>query len=205
METETFETTEATTALAPEEFTELSDLIEELGLTEQKRFINTETSTRMPYRIMTAEEQSVYGTLCPTKVKFEEYAQDLIPLRILEVAREALKFKDDNDRSFFNKGLLVWHPKSAEEKDPILVGVWEDPAKSYIQKTYILARWGEILEPFKKLRSMAAGRLRSERTTGLLEAISMLKNDLAFYKNADEDSVIKKAPDALYFSPYPRR
>lgn len=130
------------------------DLINSLGLNGQMKLINTETATRIAFRRMTEVEREVYGLLFPEVSKLEKFDSEIIPLRVLEIAREA---KESGQFAKFE----VWHARTRKE-DPLLVGIVGDPSPQPWDQDYIsvkgrflIARWGEALIEFDKLREMA--------------------------------------------------
>lgn len=155
---ETYEVTETNPETGLSEFEpEALALIEELGLEGQRGMLSRRTTeagetvtTRCPYREMTAEEGRVYGMLLPSKMSLEEYNRGPVPLRILQVAALAKR------EGWFDK-LVVCCPESARDKDPLLLGVrttrrTESWTQGMMMDTeFVLARWGEVLEPFEVL------------------------------------------------------
>lgn len=128
-------------------------LHEALGLAGQKNLLAERTAgdgettvVRVPYRHITLEEARVFGALFPTKVAIEKYDRCPIPLRVLQVAAHARDVID-------GVKLVVWCPRSVQDQDPVLVGM-----VGY-QTTFLLARWGEALEPLDVLKAKAQERL----------------------------------------------
>lgn len=157
MQVETFECHE--TASEPIEATEEAlALMEELGLTGQKALVSPKADSpaaRCPYREMTKEEAFVYRVLCPKQYALKEYSRTPIPLRVLQIAAHA------NGLGLFKK-LVVWDVADVEVKDPVLVGIMPDAEYSWMDKHFILARWGEVLEAFATLRTRAFGQKRRQ-------------------------------------------
>jgi hypothetical protein len=161
MQVETYEALEVDCEGNVESDSEAVALIEKLGLAGQQKLIRRTESgggtivSRNPYRKLTAEESFVYRELCPEQCKVAEYDAGPIPLRVLQVAAHAADhFKE----------LQVWAATSVAIKDPVLVGVktervagrsWDDTV------TFILARWGDVLEPFDKLLEKASASFRA--------------------------------------------
>lgn len=142
-------------------------LIESLDLGGQRALVERasageeELLTRNPYRLMTLEEQRVFAVLCPLRTPIERYGDGAVPLRVLQVAAHA--------KPMF-KRLEVWHPASAEIKDPVLVGIRQHPERSWQTQEFILARWGSVLEPFEMLRAQAFELLRAKTASALSRA-----------------------------------
>lgn len=135
-------------------------LIESLGLEGQKqlveeRTVGTETVvTRNPYRKMTAEEAAIFGAILPRRAALEKYGDGPIPLRVLQVAAHALALFD---------AIEVWCPAEPQQPDPLLVGL---KGGSWTGERFLLARWGDVLEPLDLLRNKAravlSARMRLE-------------------------------------------
>jgi len=152
VEIETFETTEVGVEGKIENFEESKGLCEKLGLEGQKEFFNEEKKEIIPYRKITAQEKLVYETILPTKHKLKDYSDGVIPLRVLQVAAHAIELG-------ICTVVEVWHQPNGDVKDPLLVGKADD---KYSTEYFILARWGEILEPFNKLAEIAKKILIAE-------------------------------------------
>eukprot|EP00752_Nemacystus_decipiens_P016736 g14974.t1 len=145
---ETFEINEV--ANEPAEVSEeCAALVEQLGLDGQKEFCQKSeegVNSRTPYRKMTDDERYVYKMLCPEECKIENYEGGAIPLRVLQVAAHA--------KSCDGLGsLYVWDRSRVDIKDPVLIA--KIPGKEYSDDCFILARWGEELEPLHVLRERA--------------------------------------------------
>lgn len=162
-------------------------LIESLGLDGQMRLNKpaeqdeATPSRRFPYRKMTAIESAVYTAICPSKSKLKEYDDGAIPLRVLQVAAHA--------KGMF-KELYVWSAASPIVKDPVLVGAQADPAASWRETNFILARWGAELLPFDELLAKAATIVR-----GKLKSIAKnIEREAAMYTHildvASDDQVV---------------
>lgn len=158
MQVETFECTE--TASEPIEATEEAvSIIEQLDLAGQRELIKPKSdegfASRCPYRIITAEEEFVYRTLCPTRTRLETYNAGPIPLRVLQIAAHAQSL------GLF-KRLQVWDKESHVVVDPVLIASTKDSDYSWDNnRTFILARWGEVLETFSTLLTKAIAMKRA--------------------------------------------
>lgn len=150
MQVETYELAEVAEQTR-EQSEECAALAESLGLEGQRAYFAAGSDApAIPYRKVTAEEAFAYGILCPSTTLLADYKDGPIPLRVLQVAAHA--------KGMF-RHLQVWHPASAREKDPVLVGSdYEHGWCRAVSKTFILARWGEELESFPVLleRAVAA-------------------------------------------------
>lgn len=155
------------------------ELIEKLNLVGQLSLTDTKTVTRFPYRKMTKQEGLVYGVLCPVKSKIEQYSDGLIPVRVLQVAAHAC------DLGFCDR-LEIWHPESADIKDPVLVGIKSVKGMfGHDTERWILARWGEELEDISTLAILAAKIVR-EKLLAKIEGIKRkVDADYLALKNGD--------------------
>lgn len=145
--------------------TELLAISEKLGLFGQQSLLCDQQPTTFPYRKISVEETRVYETLLTSKCKLNEYAESVIPLRILQVAAHASEYPQC-------AYLQVWFNPSM--KDPLLIGRKEQ----YGGDAYILARWGEILEAFPILKKKAIEKLLPAARVAFQKA----KSELAQYE-----------------------
>lgn len=158
------ETYEVENSAAPEVATmaqdaEAQELIERLGLNGQRKLLNPETATRNPYRAMTKHEEGIYNALLTCRTSLEEYADDCIPLRVLQVAAHA------KECGLFDK-IEVWHTSPAIQiDDPVLVGRVKIGDYSY--RFHMLARWGRELQTLEQLEAIAVTFLRQSRLDAL--------------------------------------
>lgn len=168
-------------------------LIESLDLAGQRKLVEERQAgdesviVRAPYRKMSAEEMAVFSAILPRQVPLAKYSDGPVPLRVLQIAAHA---KD------LYENLVVWCPANADDPDPLLVGVngyssWSKTAR----ETFILARWGEILEPLDALRDKARGILRSAIGARIADAKAKLA---AFEAAADAklDLFLRTGEDA---------
>lgn len=178
MQVESFECTET-----KEECTEMEAeaifLIEKLGLAGQEVYVSKKPGSdagRCPYREMLDEEFRVYNALCPSHVKLAQYKAAPIPLRVLQIAAHAAEFFPV---------LEVWDKEMSEVNDPVLVATnGKDSWQSEFAR-YILARWGEVLEPFHVLKQRA---IASKREAILQSAEEVL----AAVKAASDANILRK-------------
>lgn len=132
-------------SLEGEEREKWEKLVEESGAEGQKTLVSAETILN-PYPNMTMEQKRVYR-LCMSKITlFYNYDIDVIPTRVLELAKLA---KDAGLESKYQ--LEVWHEPGTD--DPMLVAKldWD----SYCP----IARWGKHLVSFEELRQMAIKKM----------------------------------------------
>lgn len=189
MQVETFEVTEQTdSGQSPAEICEEQiKLIEELGLEGQESLIRKpetkdEAASICPYRQMTAEEVGVYRQLCPEKTSIEKFAGHAIPLRVLQVAAHAKSLGIFTD-------LEVWHAKGASEtKDPVLVA--KRARDQFNSDLFLLARWGEELEPFAKLKPKAVKAARERRIAAIKNICEQAKRDIVRIEDTSDETIL---------------
>jgi hypothetical protein len=147
---------------------EAMSIIDALGLDGQKELLSEHetdgesVTTRAPYRTMTAEESAIFGAVLPRHVTIDRYNDAPIPLRVLQVAAHARTI------DMFNR-IEVWCPANPAAPDPLLIA-WSGKEFSRDRKAFILARWGEVLEPLDVLRDKAAQILRTNVVAKIEEA-----------------------------------
>lgn len=124
-------------------------LIETLKLEGQRELLSERSVgtnvvvKRNPYRKMTAEESAIFGAILPRRVELAQYSDGPIPLRVLQIAAHATEL--------FGK-IVVWCPAEPHHPDPLLVGLQKE---DWRETPFILARWGDVLEPLDALREKA--------------------------------------------------
>jgi len=195
---ETYEQTELTADLKPECDTEALKLIESLGLNGQMDLATRSDdgqAKRNPYRQMTREEGLVYNLLLPKKTKLHEYADGMVPLRVLQVAAHA--------KSLFTE-LWVWSPASAADKDPLLVGMIKtpipgQPAYYTRDSEWLLARWGDVLIPFGDLIKQAAQRAREKVKLAIGKARAEVEKDAGLFKDLSDLQAIRAASGGIHY------
>ena len=160
MQVETYEIEDATSEASQMANDSVAlELIEKLGLDGQRRIMNKDTVTRVPYRVAEKEELIVYRALNPEQCKLEDYTLDAIPVRVLQVAAHA------KDLDYF-KELIVYYPKAGRVDDPLLIGHWEGKLDGRTWNSslfYILARWGKTLLPYEECKRKAIDILRTKK------------------------------------------
>jgi hypothetical protein len=184
MQVETYEMTEVVDQNIQEN-EECLGLIESLGLSGQQSLINPNKTTFFPYRKMTKEEKIVYETMLPASCALEEFKEGQIPLRVLQVASHAKSL------DFFDKGLIVFHSKNADVKDPVLVGRHcNDKQYSWSYDQYILARWGEVLLPFAECTEIAMKIIRVKLQSGILKAEATIRQFKEILQSATPEMLL---------------
>src|SRR5262249_37661802 len=148
---------------------EAAELIQKLDLKGQQTLLNSETVSRFPYRKMTLEESKIYAVLCPNVTRAHEYSDAIIPIRVLQVLAHAQELN-------FCDRFYIWHPESADIKDPVLVGV-KGPEYGD-QERFILARWGEELPSLEELREKAIKKWRDTQKQVLLKIRSEVQQHI---------------------------
>lgn len=175
---ETYEALEVDCTGEVESNAEALELIEKLGLEGQQGLMNPDTKERFPYRKMTDVEAFVYTTLLPKKSKPAAYKDGPIPLRVLQVMSHAT--------GMFTR-LEIWSPKDADVKDPVLVGC---QGTEYSYERFILARWGEVLEPLDALARMAAKIHRNKITAACKEISAKALAKVAAFDAMSDDEIV---------------
>lgn len=139
---------------------ENSVLREELGLPELKR--NKSNSDIFQFRQMSEEEGKVFGFLFPCSTVIEDY-NEFIPNEVLEAYKE---FKDTCPYRVIK--IKVMHVKTYDP-DPLLVADVriKDSNYDFPDAQIIIARWGDALEPFEKLREKAVKLWKAARLASL--------------------------------------
>lgn len=165
MNVETFEVEELLADGSTEDQEKAKDLTSSLALEGQKKFF--ESKDRFPYRKMTRQEAQVYGLICPSRTALSKYEDSPIPLRVLQVAAHA------KGLGFFDE-LVVMHPASAVQDDPLLVG---RKGTEWSGEFYILARWGNILLPFQELMQRAKEIAIAQAKVGFAKVRAQLESD----------------------------
>ncbi|MEW6325257.1 MAG: hypothetical protein AB1515_07700 [Nitrospirota bacterium] len=139
-------------------------LIQELGLFGQERYMGAlEKAKEIPFKLLNPEEIRIWRQYLPSsytgspardareRLGFREhvyrrrllegdyvvdYAEDLIPLEVLEIWRRCQQM------GYFDS-YEIWSAR--EEADPLLLG-------RIGPLLFLIARWGECLKPFEEIR-----------------------------------------------------
>jgi hypothetical protein len=169
-------------------------LIESLGLIGQKELINPDKTNKFPYRKMTAEESFVYGLLLPKNCIIEEFKESQIPLRVLQIYAHAKTLE------FFTSFEVLFSPNS-DEKDPVLIGKKQGNSSWEFQR-FLLARWGEVLEPFEELKIKVMKIYREQLKGKYTEAFQEAKSKLASLEEFTDEMLLsdKNKPYGNTFS-----
>ena len=136
---------------------------------------------------MTDSERLVYGILCPRRTKLPQFVVEAIPVRVLEVVRDARPHFDEME---------VWH-KSELRPDPVLVGckksgeTWREPTR------YILARWGSELDDFGALAQKALEIWAAKNKARLSRFLEIVRATLAEVTSCDVTNFLANAEHAM--------
>lgn len=167
---------------------ELRALSEKLGLTGQTKLLSDAVVTTFPYRKMTQEEDRVYGVMLTGRCRIDQFEESVIPLRVMQVAAHAAQFTE-------TQHMKVWYCPSSP--DPILVG----STGEYSGPTFILARWGDVLDSFHIVKQKALAKLITKAKNEIAEKVQKVK---AFESGIEErcaayldGSESKYAPDVF--------
>jgi len=161
MEIETFENTEVA-EMAIENKTEYEKFVDDLGLKGQKN-LTSESKDICPYRKMNDDEVFTYTTLFPKVTPLENFEEEVIPIRILQLASH---FKSLN---ITDRTIHIMSPER-KEPDPVVIACqynWRIGTGDYI-----LGRWGDCLESFPILQEKAKKRAK-ETIEGFLESFKI--------------------------------
>lgn len=187
MNVETYEVNEIKTDCTDDK-TELIALSEKLGLSGQKKLLNGDPTSTFPYRKMTQEEDRVYSVMLTGKCSLNQFEESVIPLRVLQIASHAEQFPE-------TRHMKVWY--SPSQPDPILVGMQSE----YSGPTFILARWGDVLDSFHIVKQKALAKLIVKAKNEIAEKVQKVK---AFESGIEErcaayldGSESKYAPDVF--------
>lgn len=130
-----------------EEIERWKNLVEELGLENQKALIS-ENKSMMPFPTMTEAEKEIYGAIFQTQTDYKKYDGDAIPLQILSLISLAEREK------YFDR-IQIWC--NPELKDPIVVGQKyandNDRIRDYTwnMSNFLIGMWGEKLKSLAEL------------------------------------------------------
>lgn len=161
-------------------------LIESLGLEGQRELLAEREAggeavmVRNPYRKMSGEEFAIFSAVLPRRVVIERYNDGPIPLRVLQIAAHAKDLFDD---------VVIWCPADPAKPDPLLVGVkggttWQgNTAGRSGGDSFLLARWGEVLEPMDTLREQAKRLVIASAKASVAQARAKV---MAFESGLDE-------------------
>lgn len=131
-------------------------------------------------------ERKVYNFLCPTKTKLENYTR-VLPKRVLEAYKVC---KENGWLENVDRGVHIW--TATEDPDPIMI------AKFGYNDYGMIARWGDELRSFAKLRKEAIRRKKIEVSKKIQEA----KNIIELFKEDPEgltESILLGNTGSIHF------
>lgn len=137
-------------------------LREELGLADISKKEGNENIFR--FRSITEEEKATYSILFPKEIDVKKYDK-FIPLEAMQALKE---FKETCPHKIVT--IKVWDAKDYDP-DPVLIAgcyVGSDDY-SFVNKEFIIARWGLALKPLEELIPMAIKKYWTKRRAKLLE------------------------------------
>jgi hypothetical protein len=148
-------------------------MVSELGLKGQEQVIKKDKSP-IPFLWMNQTIKSVFGELCPAKVKVEEYSKTPIPVEALGMISLSVK------EGYFDK-IEVWY--NEKDPDPAIIGYkyttgvsqWE---KEWRAERYLLARWSDVKATLEELTERAKKLFVLRRSNELKAEISMRQRQL---------------------------
>jgi len=189
---ETFEVLELTSSGDITQTEETLRLISDLKLKGQQSLVNKDSKSIFPYRKITQQERNIYLTLCARSVKLEEYDDEVIPVRVLQVIAHA--------KDLF-KELRIWCPENGDKCDPILVGTKVNPERTYIDETFLLARWGNELLSLEELIPKVTEKVKAKLQTKLAASKSKMENDQLCVDSAIKEFVLgdRSEIDVTYY------
>ena len=140
----------------------------------------TTQEQKLDFALFTREQAGVYGAICPNKdsIEPEKIIDYPLPDRVLEIVKLV-----QVDNRFYK--YEVWKSDAYEIKDPILLGRVRDeknPTYTWNDKFYLIARWGEELEQFDKLKTKAINFMKEHSLTKCIKLKAMLS---AYLENPD--------------------
>lgn len=172
MQVETFEIEEIA-GTTDEERAEAVALADKCGLLAQSAmWANKERP--IPFPFLTREQHVVYRLCFPNEKPLGTYSETIPPraIRAIDIAVGA-GMKTEN--------MIVWSAKIGVT-DPVLVCKTKEPG-GWRDAFYLIARWGDALEPFSALRARAVASLR--------EGVSQVEGELARWKHLLDGGAIE--------------
>jgi len=151
-----------------EKILEWREKCEALGLSGQLELIKKDKSP-IPFESMNTVSNRVYSTLCPTVTNYKKYNKTTIPLEVLGI------IKLSEDEHYFDE-IQIWYDDKTP--DPLAVGILKK-GSDWDRDYFILARWGDVLRPFKELKEMAIARYKKSSKLKLRTKIKEAENNLA--------------------------
>jgi hypothetical protein len=151
-----------------------NEKVEELDLKGQKEVIVIGKSP-IPFLWMNQALISTFETLCPTKIKINEYNKTPIPLELLETVSLC------NNEKYFDL-IEVWY--NEKDKDPVIIGYSFDKkypegwtANFYANK-YLIGRWADVKASLDNLTLRAKELFFLEQTDSIKQSIKNYQRQL---------------------------
>lgn len=167
-----------------EKLEEWKNKCEELGLTEQLE-LTSENKSPIPFEAMNTVSLRVYETLCPAKVDYKSYKKTTIPLEVLSLIHLSV------NENYFN-GIEIWYDDKAP--DPLAVGFLQSGGQYSHKDYFLIARWGDVLKPFEKLKELAIKRYTNSSRLSLKKKVAdteqllnNVENNAALYFDAQAE------------------
>ena len=146
---------------------------------------------KLEFALFTKEQAGVYGVLCPTHLSFapDKILEAPMPIRVLDIVKLI-----QVEPKFYQ--YEIWHAERFEIKDPILLGREKDPENpqyNWYDRFYFIARWGDELAPFAKLKEKAIDFIKTHSIAKALKLKAMvnayLENPELFCKVSIEKGI----------------
>lgn len=156
-----------------ESLEEWKEKIESLKLEGQQKLIAGENYSPTPFKLLNREELNVFQTLFRNTENIKDYSASTIPLKVLGLI--ALSEKEG-----YFKRIEIWYDNAVP--DPLVVGVREDPDRTWMEYRYLLARFGDHLPSYEEMKESAKKRWISFRK----QALEQLKAEVENYTRTIE-------------------
>lgn len=155
---------------------EWQSICSELGLEGQNKLTEkSEQNMAPPYMFIDPKTERIIRTLCPRKVRIEQYNASTIPLEILQEVKRC------REHGWYDSIYVFYDDKTP---DPFVVGFIN---KEWSSPKHLIGRWGPELIPMELLESRAVERLKDmslERLNGAKAAIEYaIKNSESFIRS----------------------
>jgi hypothetical protein len=178
---------------------------EELGLTNQLSLAKG-TDSPVPFPYMNESMFRVYTTLCPEKVRLQQYNKTPIPLEVLQQIAFCKKenhfghieiWYDDKSPDPLAVGIRAkyyFYPHGEELKDKYGERVdgltsrkechkhpaWTKDCTAYTSEEarYLIAKWGDVKRSFKELKELAIERFVEKHSSKMKTDIETLQGRL---------------------------
>lgn len=145
-------------------------LVQELGLSAQQKHLEVlEKAKEIPFKLLSPEDRRTWRRFLPNRFledaaalregfqgrlmnrlsmrRLTDYNEDLIPVCVLEAWQHCRQM------GYF-ESYEIWTPR--DESDPVLIG-------QLGPLNFLIARWGESLMPFEKIKQEVEERGRWQR------------------------------------------